>query len=38
MGMGKHKHNPFPSGKNPQGDLTLMQIMQRFSTEEAARG
>ena len=38
MGMGKHKHNPVPSGKNPQGDLTLMQIMQRFSTEEAARG
>ncbi len=26
-----------PSGKNPQGDLTLMTVMQRFSTEEAAR-
>lgn len=25
------------SGKNPQGDLTLIQIAQRFSTEEAAR-
>lgn len=38
MGMGKkHKHNPVPSGKNPDGDLTLLQIMRRFSTEEAAR-
>ncbi|HRX34845.1 MAG TPA: transposase, partial [Aestuariivirga sp.] len=26
-----------PSGKNPKGDLTLIQIAQRFSTEEAAR-
>src|SRR3984893_1250093 len=26
-----------PSGKNPSGDLTLIQISQRFSTEEAAR-
>ena len=26
-----------PSGKNPQGDLTLMEIMKRFATEEAAR-
>lgn len=25
------------SGKNPNGDLTLIQISQRFSTEEAAR-
>ena len=31
------KHNPIPSGKNPDGDLTLTQIAQRFSTEEAAR-
>lgn len=31
------KHNLVPSGKNPQGDLTLIQIAQRFSTEEAAR-
>ncbi len=31
------KHNPTPSGKNANGDLTLMQIAQRFSTEEAAR-
>ena len=31
------KHNQTPSGKNPQGDLTLIQIAQRFSTEEAAR-
>ena len=30
-------HNSLPSGKNPQGDLTLMTVMQRFSTEEAAR-
>ncbi len=29
--------NPLPSGKNPTGDLTLMTVMQRFSTEEAAR-
>jgi hypothetical protein len=33
----QHKHNPVPSGKNPDGDLTLIQIMQRFSSEEAAR-
>lgn len=26
-----------PSGKNPTGDLTLLQISQRFSTEESAR-
>jgi transposase-like protein len=33
------KQKPIPSGKHPQGDLTLMQIAQRFSisTEEAAR-
>jgi transposase-like protein len=31
------KPNPTSSGKNPSGDLTLMQIAQRFSTEEAAR-
>jgi len=31
------KHNQAPAGKNPQGDLTLIQIAQRFSTEEAAR-
>lgn len=31
------KHKTLPSGKNPQGDLTLMEIMKRFSTEEAAR-
>jgi len=31
------KHNQVPSGKNPQGDLTLIQIAQRFSTEESAR-
>ncbi len=30
-------NNPNPSGKNPSGELTLVQIMQRFSTEEAAR-
>ncbi len=30
-------HTQIPSGKNPQGDLTLMTVMQRFSTEEAAR-
>ena len=28
---------PIPSGKNPDGELTLMTVMQRFSTEEAAR-
>lgn len=33
----KHKHNPVPSGKNTSGDLSLIQITQRFSTEEAAR-
>lgn len=31
------KRTSIPSGKNPNGDLTLMQIAQRFSTEEAAR-
>lgn len=31
------EHTPIPSGKNPKGDLTLMQIAQRFSTEDAAR-
>lgn len=31
------KHNPTPSGKNPSGDLTLIQIAQRFSTEAPAR-
>lgn len=31
------EHVPVPSGKNPGGDLTLMTVMQRFSTEEAAR-
>jgi transposase-like protein len=31
------KHNQIPSGKNPKGDLTLIQIAQRFSTEESAR-
>jgi len=31
------KRATIPSGKNPQGDLTLIQIAQRFSTEEAAR-
>lgn len=31
------EHNHIPSGKNPVGDLTLIQIAQRFSTEEAAR-
>lgn len=30
-------HKKIPSGKNPKGDLTLIQICQRFSTEEAAR-
>lgn len=30
-------HTSSPSGKNPQGDLTLMTVMQQFSTEEAAR-
>ena len=28
---------PTPNGKNPNGELTLVQIMKRFSTEEAAR-
>ena len=28
---------PIPSGKNPGGELTLMTVMQRFSTEETAR-
>lgn len=31
------KHNQIQSGKNPNGDLTLIQIAARFSTEEAAR-
>ncbi|HEY5047936.1 MAG TPA: IS1595 family transposase [Rhizomicrobium sp.] len=31
------KHNPTPSGKNLTGDLTLIQIAAKFSTEEAAR-
>ena len=32
-----NEHNPTPSGKNQKGDLTLIQLAQRFSTEEAAR-
>lgn len=32
-----NKPNPTSSRKNLSGDLTLMQIAQRFSTEEAAR-
>ncbi len=31
------KRKSFPSGKNRNGDLTLIEIMKRFSTEEAAR-
>jgi len=31
------KQKPVPSGSNPQGDLTLVQIAAKFSTEEAAR-
>ncbi len=31
------EYNPIPSGKNSDDDLTLIQIAQRFSTEEAAR-
>jgi transposase-like protein len=31
------KQKQLPSGKNSNGDLTLIQISQRFSTEEAAR-
>lgn len=31
------RRTSLPSGKNPQGDLTLMTVMQRFSIEEAAR-
>jgi transposase-like protein len=31
------KHNQVSSGKNPNSDLTLVQIAQRFLTEEAAR-
>lgn len=31
------KRNNIASGKNPSGDLTLIQIAARFSTEEAAR-
>ncbi|HEY8033346.1 MAG TPA: IS1595 family transposase [Methylocella sp.] len=31
------KPNPTPSGKNPTGELTLIQIAAKFSTEEAAR-
>jgi len=30
-------NNSLPSGKNPTGELTLMTVMQRFSTEESAR-
>ena len=32
------EHISVPTGKAPQGDLTLMAVMQRFSTEESARG
>jgi transposase-like protein len=32
-----NQNTPLPSGKNPDGELTLMTVMQRFSTEEAAR-
>ena len=28
---------PIPSGKNSGGDLTLIEVMRRFATEEAAR-
>jgi transposase-like protein len=31
------KRKTVPSGTNPQGDFTLIQIAQRFATEEAAR-
>ena len=31
------KINPIPSGKNPQGDLTLVWIAAEFATEKAAR-
>jgi len=31
------KRTSVPSGKNPSGDLTLIQIAAKFSTEEAAR-
>src|SRR5208283_4061288 len=31
------QHTPIPSGSNPKRDLTLVQIAQQFSTEEAAR-
>lgn len=31
------KQKPIPSGKNGSGDLTLIEIAARFSTEEAAR-
>jgi transposase-like protein len=31
------KRKPIPSGKNLQGDLTLIQIAAKFSTEESAR-
>src|ERR1700679_4314881 len=31
------KSKTVPSGTNPQGDLTLIQIAAKFSTEEAAR-
>jgi transposase-like protein len=31
------KENKIASGKNPEGDLTLVQIVQQFSTEESAR-
>ena len=31
------KQTPLPSGKNLDGELTLIEIAKRFSTEEAAR-
>lgn len=31
------EHTPISSGKNPRGDLTLVTVMQRYSTEAAAR-
>lgn len=31
------KHNHIQSGKNLTGELTLIEIAKRFSTEEAAR-
>jgi transposase-like protein len=35
--MTRKRQNAIPTGKNPQGDLTLIQIAAKFSTEEAAR-